>query len=100
MRSDDNLATAHQTPSSTAAIEESPGSGRNLNFAQRREEGERPLEGAALLNARQVGQLLGVPESWVYREARAGRLPHLRLGRYRRFRRTQIESWLTGSCER
>ena len=85
---------------SIAAIEESPGSGRNLTSQGRQEEGERRLEGAALLNARQVGLLLDVPESWVYREARAGRLPHLRLGRYRRFRRSQIEEWLAGSCER
>lgn len=31
---------------------------------------------------------------WVYREVRAGRLPHIRLGRAVRFRRESIEAWL------
>jgi excisionase family DNA binding protein len=31
---------------------------------------------------------------WVYREVRAKRLPHIRLGRYVRFRREWIEAWL------
>jgi excisionase family DNA binding protein len=31
---------------------------------------------------------------WVYREVRAGRMPHIRLGRYVRFRRESIDAWL------
>ena len=46
-----------------------------------------------LMTAEQVGELLGVPASWVYGEARAGRIPHLRLGRYIRFSRESIEEW-------
>jgi excisionase family DNA binding protein len=48
----------------------------------------------ALLDAAAVAQLLGVPKSWVYAEARAGRLPQVRVGRYRRFRRQAIEGWI------
>lgn len=48
----------------------------------------------ALLDAAGVAQLLGVPTSWVYSEARAGRLPHVRVGRYRRFRRGAVENWI------
>jgi hypothetical protein len=29
---------------------------------------------------------------WTY--ARAGRIPHIRLGRYRRFREEAVEAWL------
>ena len=47
-----------------------------------------------LLIAREVAELLAVPESWVREATRDGRLPHLRLGRYRRYRRNEIESWL------
>jgi excisionase family DNA binding protein len=47
-----------------------------------------------LLDAQAVAALLGVPPSWVYAETRAGRLPHVRVGRYRRFRRAAIESWV------
>lgn len=48
----------------------------------------------ALLSAQDVAELLSVPASWVYAEARAGRIPHVRIGRYRRFRRESIEEWV------
>jgi excisionase family DNA binding protein len=35
-----------------------------------------------------------VPRSWVYTETRAGRLPHVRVGRYRRYRREALEAWI------
>jgi excisionase family DNA binding protein len=47
-----------------------------------------------LMDAHAVAALLGVPSSWVYAETRAGRLPHVRVGRYRRFRRAAIQSWV------
>ena len=47
-----------------------------------------------LLTAKQVSQLLAVPESWVREATRDGRLPHLRLGRYRRYQGPAIEAWL------
>ena len=52
---------------------------------------------AALLTAQDVAALLQVPASWVYAEARAGRIPHVILGRYRRFRREAIEDWLAAA---
>lgn len=48
----------------------------------------------ALLDANGVAELLRVPASWVYAEARAGRIPHVRVGRYRRFRRSALEAWV------
>jgi excisionase family DNA binding protein len=48
-----------------------------------------------LLTASEVAELLAVPESWVREATRAGRLPHLALGRYRRYSREAIEAWLT-----
>ena len=47
-----------------------------------------------LLTAKEVADLLGVPTSWVYQQSRAGRIPTVRLGRYRRYRREAIEEWL------
>jgi excisionase family DNA binding protein len=47
-----------------------------------------------LLTAADVAELLAVPESWVREATRAGRLPHLALGRYRRYSREAIEAWL------
>ena len=49
---------------------------------------------SSLLTAAEVAELLGVPTSWVYEQSRAGRIPTVRLGRYRRYRREAIEQWL------
>ena len=47
-----------------------------------------------LLTAKEVAGLLAVPESWVREATRDGRLPHLTLGRYRRYSRPAIDAWL------
>ena len=47
-----------------------------------------------LLTVDDVAQRLGVTKDWVWAQARAGRIPHVRLGRYRRFREEAIEEWL------
>jgi excisionase family DNA binding protein len=55
---------------------------------------------AILLDADEVAQILRVPRSWVYSHLRE--LPAIRLGRYVRFRRSEIERFLrqrSGACE-
>jgi excisionase family DNA binding protein len=47
-----------------------------------------------LLTAKDVAQMLAVPESWVREATREGRIPHLTLGRYRRYQTAEIEAWL------
>jgi len=47
-----------------------------------------------LLTADEVAKRLGVTKDWVWAQARAGRIPHIQLGRYRRFREEAIECWL------
>jgi excisionase family DNA binding protein len=49
-----------------------------------------------LLTADEVAALLAVPTSWVYAETRAGRLPHVKLGRYYRYSRPSIEAFVAG----
>lgn len=49
-----------------------------------------------LLTADEVAVRLGVQPSWVNRAARANRIPHVRVGRYRRFRWQDLEAWLQG----
>jgi excisionase family DNA binding protein len=46
-----------------------------------------------LITADEAGALLSVPSSWVLREARAGRVPHVRLGRYVRFDAEALDAW-------
>ncbi|MGO9899124.1 MAG: helix-turn-helix domain-containing protein [Solirubrobacteraceae bacterium] len=47
-----------------------------------------------LLTADEVAEMLKVNREWVWAQARAGRIPHVRLGRYRRFREAAVEAWL------
>jgi len=47
-----------------------------------------------LLDAGEVAELLHVPVSWVRAESRAGRIPTVTLGRYRRYRRQAVLAWL------
>jgi excisionase family DNA binding protein len=54
---------------------------------------------AILLDAGEVAQILRVPRTWVYSHLRE--LPTIRLGRYVRFRRAEIERFLeqrSGAC--
>jgi excisionase family DNA binding protein len=47
-----------------------------------------------LMTAKDVAELLAVPTSWVYAQSRAGAIPTLSCGRFRRYRRTAIEAWI------
>ena len=47
-----------------------------------------------LLEAHEVAEMLSVPVSWVRAETRAGRIPHLELGRYKRYDREAVLAWL------
>ncbi len=47
-----------------------------------------------LLTADEVASLLRVTRGWVYAETRARRIPHVRLGRYVRYRRSAVEAWV------
>jgi len=53
-----------------------------------------------LLDAGEVAQILRVPRSWIY--SHLSELPVIRLGRYVRFRRSEIERFLekrAGACQ-
>jgi excisionase family DNA binding protein len=49
----------------------------------------------ALLTADEVARFLRVTRGWVYAETRARRIPHVRLGRYVRYRRSAVEAWVS-----
>lgn len=55
---------------------------------------EAPGMACRLLTADRVAERLGVRVSWVSKAARADRIPHVRVGRYRRFYWPDIEAWL------
>lgn len=47
-----------------------------------------------LLTAEEVAALLRVTPAWVYAETRQHRIPHIRLGRYVRYRSEAIFLWM------
>ena len=51
-------------------------------------------DAAKLLTAEEVADRLDVGVKWVWAQARAGRIPHVKLGRYKRFRSEAIDAWL------
>ena len=55
-----------------------------------------------LLTVSEVARLLKVPKSWVYDHVRPSArplLPHVKLGKYLRFRRQDLEDFLACQCE-
>lgn len=51
------------------------------------------MSASRLLDAKGAGEQLNVPPRWVLAEARADRIPHVRLGRYVRFDPDQLHVW-------
>jgi excisionase family DNA binding protein len=56
-----------------------------------------PLVGGVserLVDAALIAELLGVPVGWVREQTRAGNVPHVKLGRYRRYDRDEVLAWV------
>jgi excisionase family DNA binding protein len=49
---------------------------------------------AEVITADEVAALLRMTPDWIYSETRRNRIPHMRLGRYVRYRRSAIEAWM------
>lgn len=52
-----------------------------------------------LIDAGEAAALLGVPTSWIRTETRCARIPHVRLGRYVRYRADDLEAWAEARTE-
>jgi excisionase family DNA binding protein len=48
----------------------------------------------SMMTVRQVAELLGVHENWVYDQAASGALPSYKIGGTRRFVREEVLSWI------
>jgi excisionase family DNA binding protein len=59
--------------------------------------GDRPLDRSDILNKEQVADLLGLRPSTIDDLRRRGDLPAIRLGRHRRFLRSDIEQYVIAS---
>jgi excisionase family DNA binding protein len=49
---------------------------------------------SALVDSKTVALELGVPHTWVEAQARAGAIPHVRLGRYVRYDLAEVRAWV------
>jgi excisionase family DNA binding protein len=52
-----------------------------------------------MMTARQVAELLGVHENWVYDQAASGELPSYKIGGTRRFDRNEVNGWIADHRE-
>lgn len=49
-----------------------------------------------LLDAEQLAAVLAIPSSWLEQKAREGVIPSLEFGRWRRFKRSEVEAAVRG----
>jgi excisionase family DNA binding protein len=54
----------------------------------------------SMMTARQVAELLGVHENWVYDQAASGELPSYKIGGTRRFDAEELRAWITEHRDR
>ncbi len=55
----------------------------------------RPMTASDVMDAKEVSELLHIPQGTVEDHARSGLLPSQKVGRRRRYLRWEIEAWLT-----
>jgi excisionase family DNA binding protein len=46
------------------------------------------------VDVKKLEEVFGTPRSWWYQKAEDGKVPSYRIGKYRRFRISEIEAWL------
>jgi excisionase family DNA binding protein len=56
----------------------------------------RDAPGEPLLDAEQLAVVLAIPSSWLEQKAREGGIPSYEFGRWRRFKRSEVEAAVRG----
>jgi len=57
-------------------------------------------EDEPLFDVKGLADYLGVDKSWVYKKVSLKEIPHIKLGKYPRFKKSQIDKWLDGQVVR
>jgi excisionase family DNA binding protein len=47
-----------------------------------------------MVDVKKLEEIYGNPRSWWYAAAEAGRVPSYRIGKYRKFRISEVEAWI------
>ena len=50
--------------------------------------------GDGLLNVESLSEYLGVNKTWVYDRVKFNEIPHIKMGKYLRFKKKQIDKWI------
>ena len=53
-----------------------------------------------LFDVKELAVYLGVPETWVYEHAKSGEIPCIKIGKYLRFKKYEIDKWLESNTIR
>ncbi len=56
--------------------------------------GQTDRETLRLVTVAEIAEFLQVPESWVYARTATNEIPHVRVGRYVRFKKGEVLNWL------
>jgi excisionase family DNA binding protein len=55
---------------------------------------EKPSGKEVVFDVKQLSEYLNVPDTWVYRQTCDHNIPYYKLGRYLRFKKSEIDKWL------
>lgn len=47
-----------------------------------------------MVDVKKLEEIYGNPRTWWYQAAESGRVPSYRIGKYRKFRLSEIETWM------
>ncbi|NUM58137.1 MAG: helix-turn-helix domain-containing protein [Bdellovibrionaceae bacterium] len=47
------------------------------------------------LNIDQVAEFLQLPKSWIYERTRNNTIPHYKMGKYLRFKKSDLDTWIS-----
>lgn len=47
-----------------------------------------------MVDVKKLEEIYGNPRSWWYAAAETGRVPSYRIGKYRKFRLSEVEAWI------
>jgi excisionase family DNA binding protein len=47
-----------------------------------------------LIGVQELSRRYGLPTSWIYAKAEAQQIPHLKIGKYVRFRPSEVSAWI------
>jgi excisionase family DNA binding protein len=55
---------------------------------------EKPSGKEVVFDVKQLSEYLNVPDTWVYRQTCDHNIPYYKLGKYPRFKKSEIDKWL------